>query len=162
MKKNFHKHDKAAFFGTRKHPIRYLFSYFYADLLISFIPRTGLAEANDPVAKSEKSVVLTDTDVGSGMELGPALTHENVTTLASLSVALLRSQSFGFAVTTVSSATHTFFMGKQLNIDKHCLFLHFYKGAIAFLNVPQSEFHRFQDGFRPYPLLFAFGLGNDE
>ena len=69
---------------------------------------------NLSLCKSKESVVGTDSNVGTGMNLGSSLSYEDVTCDNVLATELLNAKTLGFAVTAVLSGTNTFFMCKKL------------------------------------------------
>ena len=66
------------------------------------------------VDKIEKGIVSSASHVVTGMDLGAALTNENVTCGNRLTVCLLYAKSLGLGVTAVLGRTNTFFMSKKL------------------------------------------------
>ena len=69
-----------------------------------------LLELNVSVNKSEKGVILTDTNVVTGMDSCSSLSYDDVTCKYCLSVSLLNTKTLGFAVTAVLCRTDTLFM----------------------------------------------------
>ena len=55
-------------------------------------------EADNAAHQREQGVVLADAHVLTGMNLGAALTNENVASLRKLTVGTLRAKALGFAV----------------------------------------------------------------
>ena len=55
-------------------------------------------EADNAAHQREQGVVLADAHVLTGMNLGAALTNENVASLRELTVGTLRAKALGFAV----------------------------------------------------------------
>lgn len=58
------------------------------------LTRALLAEANGTVNKCEKSVVLTHTDILTGIVYSTALANDDVTSLSELTTEQLNAQSF--------------------------------------------------------------------
>jgi len=73
-------------------------------------------KADNAIDRSKERIVLADADVGAGMEMRAALTHENVARKHELTVRTLRSETLGMAVAAVTGRTDAFFMRKQLQI----------------------------------------------
>ena len=71
-------------------------------------------EADNAAHQREQGVVLADAHVLTGMNLGAALTNENVASLRELTVGTLRAKALGFAVAAVTGRTHTFLMSEKL------------------------------------------------
>ena len=82
-----------------------------ADLLLCFCLLLELYLAVD---QSEESIVLADADIVAGMNGGSSLSDDDVAGSNSLTVSLLDTESFSFAVTTVLCRTDTLFMSKEL------------------------------------------------
>ena len=64
-----------------------------------------------------EGIVLADTDVGTGMEMGAALPDENVTGKHELTIGTLGPQALGLTLTTVTGATDALLMCKELKIE---------------------------------------------
>jgi len=71
-------------------------------------------ELNSAVNKSEESVVRADTNVSTGMNLGSALSYENVAGNNCLTVSSLNAKTLGLGITTVLSRTYALFMSEEL------------------------------------------------
>ena len=69
------------------------------------------------VNQSEKGIIAADTNVFTGMDVGSALTNENVASQNSLSIGTFYAQSIGLGITAVLGRTSAFFMCKKLNAD---------------------------------------------
>ena len=74
-------------------------------------------ETDNAVDLGVKGIILADTDIGAGMEVSAALTHEDVAREDKLTVSTLGPQTLGFAFTTVAGATNALFMCKKLQIE---------------------------------------------
>ena len=66
------------------------------------------------VDKSKESIILTDTNVVTGMDSGSSLSYEDVAGENYLTVSSLNAKALGFAVTTVLGRTDTLLMSKEL------------------------------------------------
>ena len=71
-------------------------------------------EANNAVRLGEQGVVGTLAHVGAGVDVGAALTHQNVASQHELPVSALGAKALGLGITAVLGGAHTFFMGKEL------------------------------------------------
>jgi len=86
--------------------------------LSRFINRTFLLvsaetlETNHTVLQGEQGIVAADADIGAGMDLGSALSVENVARFDKLAVRTLRAESLGFGVTAVLGGADALFMSK--------------------------------------------------
>jgi len=76
-------------------------------------------EADYAVNLCEESVVLTNTHVHTGMEMGTALANQDVAGEDILPVSTLGPETLGFAVTTVTGATDALLVREELQIDLH-------------------------------------------
>ena len=83
----------------------------YANLLLVL---SLLLELNLTVDKSEEGVILTDTNVGTGMDSCSSLSYDNVAGNYCLTVSSLNAKTLGFAITAVLSRTNTLLMSKEL------------------------------------------------
>lgn len=87
-----------------------------ADLLV----RLALTlELDDAVNLGVQGIVIADADVVAGMDYGTTLANQNVAGEYELTIGALNAQTLRGRVTAVTRATHTFFMGKQLQIHNH-------------------------------------------
>ena len=71
-------------------------------------------EADNAVRLGEQGVVGTLAHVGAGVDVGAALTHQNVASQHELPVSALGAKALGLGITAVLGGAHTFFMGKEL------------------------------------------------
>ena len=71
-------------------------------------------EANNAVRLGEQGVVGTLAHVGAGVDVGAALTHQNVASQHELSVGALGAKALGLGITAVLGGAHTFFMSEEL------------------------------------------------
>src|SRR4051812_29798878 len=69
-----------------------------------------LAEFDLTLDQGEQGVVLADTDIGAGMELGAALAHDDVAGDDAFTTELLDAKTTAGAVATVAGATACLFM----------------------------------------------------
>jgi len=76
-------------------------------------------KAYNAIDLCKESVILADAYVVTGMEMGAALPDENVAGEYELTISTLGAKTLGFAVATVTSATNTFLMSEELEIDVH-------------------------------------------
>ena len=82
-----------------------------ADLLLG---RTDSLILYETVDLSKKSVVRSDSDIVTGMDLRAALPYDDVACDYALTVALLSSESLGLGLTTVLGGTHSLLMSEEL------------------------------------------------
>ena len=73
-----------------------------------------LLELNLAVDQSKERVILTDTNVVTGMDGSASLSYDNISGKNSLSVSLLYAKALGLTVSAVLGRTNTFFMSKKL------------------------------------------------
>ena len=73
-------------------------------------------KAHNAIDRCKERIVLADADVGAGMHVCAALTHEDVAREHELTVRTLRPETLGMAVAAVTGRTNAFFMRKQLQI----------------------------------------------
>ena len=73
-----------------------------------------MLKLNSTVNKSEKSIIRTDTNVHTGMNLGSALSNDDVTGDNCLSVSLLNAKALGLGITAVLGRTNTLLMSEEL------------------------------------------------
>ena len=71
-------------------------------------------ETNHTVSECEKGIVLTATYVLTGVDMGSALSDNDIAGNYVCAVCLLNAETLGFAVTTVLGRTDTLFMCKEL------------------------------------------------
>ena len=76
-------------------------------------------KTHNAVNLCKQSVILSDTYVGSGMEMSAALPYEDVSCQNELTVGTLRTKTLGFAVTTVAGRAYALLMSKELQVDVH-------------------------------------------
>ena len=83
----------------------------YANLLSS---ACLMLKLNASVDKSKKSIILTDTNVVTGMDSCSSLSYEDVAGEYCLTVSSLNAKALGFAITAVLGRTDTLLMSKEL------------------------------------------------
>ena len=71
-------------------------------------------ELNSSVNKSKERIVGADTYVGTGMNLGSALSYKDIAGKYCLTVSLLNAKTLGLRITTVFSRTYALLMSKEL------------------------------------------------
>ena len=69
-----------------------------------------MLETNGAVYESEEGIILALADVGARMDLGSALTNENVAGENELTVSTLRAETLGLGIAAVLGGAHSFFM----------------------------------------------------
>ena len=75
--------------------------------------------------QSEQGVVAALTHVNTGMDMGAALTNQNVASQNELTVAALHAQTLGLGVTAVTGRTNALLVGEKLQTDiQRSLHLH--------------------------------------
>jgi hypothetical protein len=62
-----------------------------------------LAEGYDAISRGKKSVILADSDVGTGMEFGAALANDNIAGTNRFTTKPLDAEPFRFRIATVFS-----------------------------------------------------------
>ena len=83
---------------------------------------------NSAVNHCEQSVIRTLANACARMNVGTALTNDDVACGYELTISSLYAQTLGLGVTAVLSGTHTFLMCKKLHTDsKHDLHLRKFK-----------------------------------
>ena len=90
------------------------FYFVNADLLSVFAQSF---KADDAVDKREKGIVFADADVVAGVELGAALTDENIARKHFLPVRTLYAEAFRLAVAPVVGRAGSLFMSKQTAVS---------------------------------------------
>ena len=83
----------------------------YANLLLS---ACLMLKLNPSVDKSEERIILTDTNIVTGMNSCSSLSYEDVAGENYLTVSSLNAKALGFAITAVLSGTDTLLMSKEL------------------------------------------------
>ena len=83
----------------------------YANLLLRLCL---LLKLYSTVNQSKQSVVLTDTNVVTGMNCCTSLSDNDIAGCNCLTVRLLYAETLGFAITAVLCRTYTLFMGEEL------------------------------------------------
>ena len=73
-----------------------------------------LLELNLAVDQSKERVILTDSNVVTGMDGSSSLSYDDISGKNSLSVSLLYTKALGLTVTSVLGRTDTLFMSKEL------------------------------------------------
>lgn len=77
-------------------------------------------EAHNAVRLGEQGVVGADAHVLTGVDVGAALTDQDIAGQNVLSVGALGTKALGLGITAVLGGAHTFFMGEKLQTDmKH-------------------------------------------
>lgn len=71
-------------------------------------------ELNSAVGKSEQGVVRSDADIHAGMNVGTALSDNNIAGNNYLTVSLLNAKTLGFAVPTVFGRTNALLVSEEL------------------------------------------------
>ena len=106
------------FSGAKESPFKtYLACDFLgvnADALAAAVLRL---EAQNAVNLCEQGIILTDANVGAGMEMSAALPDEDIARKHELTVRTLRSEPLGLAFTTVTGATYALLMCEKLQIN---------------------------------------------
>ena len=69
-----------------------------------------MLETNGAVYESEEGIILALADVGARMDLGSALTNENVAGENELTVSTLRAETLGLGIAAVLGGAHSLFM----------------------------------------------------
>ena len=83
----------------------------YANLLLTVCL---VLKLNSTVNKSEECIILTDTNVVTGMNSSASLSNKNVTCENCLAVCSLYAETLGLRVTTVLCRTYALLMSKEL------------------------------------------------
>ena len=74
------------------------------------------------IGKCKKGVVLPLAHVDAGMDMGPALTDEDVAGQNGLTVAPLHAQALRLRVAAVPGGAHALFVGEELKTNfQHCI-----------------------------------------
>ena len=74
-------------------------------------------EAANAVDLCIECIILTDTYIGAGMEMGAALPDKDIAGENELTVRALGPKTLGLTLTTVTGATDALFMCKELKIE---------------------------------------------
>ena len=74
-------------------------------------------ELYSAVNESEQSVILTLSDVGAGVDLGPALSDKDIAGQDELSVGSLGTKTLGLAVAAVLGGANALLMSKELQTE---------------------------------------------
>jgi hypothetical protein len=74
-------------------------------------------ETNLTVDGRKQRIVGTDTHVVTGVDMGAALTHQNVTGQNKLTVGTFHAETFGLGITAVFGGTNALFVSEQLNVN---------------------------------------------
>ena len=90
-----------------------------SQLLVSVNANTLLStgdmlELNGAVDKRKESVIGTDTNVVTGMNLRTALSYQNITGENCLTVSLLNAKALRLGITTVLGRTNALLVGEEL------------------------------------------------
>ena len=78
---------------------------------------TQSLETDNAVNKSEQSIVLTDTNVHTGMDVSASLTDKDVACQNELTVSTLNAEALRFRVTAVLRGAAALFMGEELKTN---------------------------------------------
>ena len=74
-------------------------------------------ELDGAVNQSEQGVILADTYIDTGMDVGASLTNQNVASQNELTVCTLDAQALCLGVTAVLGGAAALLMGKELEAD---------------------------------------------
>jgi hypothetical protein len=74
-------------------------------------------ELDGTVNQSEQGVILADTNVDTGMDVGASLANQNVASQNKLTVCTLDAQALCLGVTAVLGGTAALFVGEKLNTN---------------------------------------------
>ena len=74
-------------------------------------------ELDGTVNQSKQGVILADTNVGAGMDVGASLTNQDVASQHELTVSTLPAQTLGLRVTTVLGGTAALVVSEELNTN---------------------------------------------
>ena len=94
----------------------------YTELLLSVngaLPAilTQALKLNSTVNQSKQGVVLADTNIGAGMDMGASLANQNVASQNKLTVSALAAQSLGLGITAVLGGTAALVVSEELNTN---------------------------------------------
>ena len=94
----------------------------YTELLLSVngaLPAilTHTLELDSTVDQSEQGVVLADTNIGAGMDVGASLANQNVAGQNELTISTLAAQSLGLGITAVLGGTAALVVSEELNTN---------------------------------------------
>ena len=94
----------------------------YTELLLSVngaLPAilTQALELDGTVDQSKQGVVLADTNIGAGMDVGASLANQNVASQNKLAVSALAAQSLGLGITAVLGGTAALVVSEELNTN---------------------------------------------
>lgn len=70
-------------------------------------------ELNRAINQCKQSIIVTATDIVTGVEFGSALAHEDIPSFDHLSAVAFDSQAFGVGVATVSGTSRSFLMSHR-------------------------------------------------
>ena len=76
-------------------------------------------KAQGAVHLGKQGIVSADAHVGAGMDLGAALTDQNIAGLDELAICTLGAQTLGVGVTTVLGGAAALLVGEELQTDHH-------------------------------------------
>ena len=74
-------------------------------------------EADDTVSLSEQGVIRADAHVGTGMNVGTTLTHQDVAGQNKLTVGTLNAQALGLGVTAVLGGANALLVSEELDVQ---------------------------------------------
>ena len=74
-------------------------------------------ELDGTVNQSEQGVILADTNVGAGMDVGASLANQDVASQDELTVSTLAAQSLGLGITAVLGGTAALVVSEELNAN---------------------------------------------
>jgi len=73
-----------------------------------------MLKLNGAVNKRKESVVRTDTNIVTGMDLGSTLSYKNIACKNCLTVCLLNAKALRLGITTVLGRTNALLVGEEL------------------------------------------------
>jgi hypothetical protein len=85
------------------------------DAYVTTAERTFDFELHNAFDFSEEGVVLADANAIAGVELGAALTHDDITGLDDLAAEHFHAKAFTFGIATVAGTTTSFFVCHEFN-----------------------------------------------
>ena len=74
------------------------------------------------VNQGEQGIILADTNVGAGMDVGASLANQDVASQNELTVSTLAAQTLGLGITAVLGGTAALVVSEELNTNlQHCI-----------------------------------------